>query len=147
MEASAFPQVIVAHTVSTAVFLASLCTNNLSDIDSRCAGMAASEPPPNLGLPRRGTERHGFVRISREPTPEARVHNPSVREHVPWSVVDGAASAGEIQGRREDRHHEDMDGGDEHHEGAGHADERPGAFRRTDCEHGQTTGLTPFLSS
>jgi hypothetical protein len=30
MEASAFPQVIVAHTMSTAVILAPLCTYNLS---------------------------------------------------------------------------------------------------------------------
>lgn len=32
MEASAFPQVIVAHTISTAVFLAPLCANNFSNL-------------------------------------------------------------------------------------------------------------------
>jgi hypothetical protein len=39
-----------------------------------------------------------------------------------------------------------MDGGDEDHKSAGHADKCPGPFRRTDCEHGQTTVRAPLCS-
>jgi hypothetical protein len=100
--------------------------------------MAPSKPSPDLSLPWRATEHHSAMRIRRELAPEARIHHPNARELIPWAAYT-AASTEVIQGGREDWHHEHMDSGDKHHQGADGAHKCHWAFRRTDCEHGQTT--------
>jgi hypothetical protein len=138
MKASALSQIIVAHTTATAVFLTALCTYTLSDIDRRGVSMAPSKPPPNLSLPGCATEHHSSMGIRREMLPETRVHHPNAQGCIPW-VAYTATSTEVIQGGRKDWHHEHMDSGHEHQQGAGSAHKCHGAFRRTDCEHGQTT--------